>query len=197
MPARRTNLLVPLVALSALLALTGCGNDDGAGVRDGDGGTGSGSHTGSGSGSGSGSGTALSAACPSPAGAAGTALAVTLDEWSVAPAPTTVAGGRISFQARNTGEDVHRLVVVRGDDPLTLPRDSSTDPAVRGSVVEDALPTGSFVGQIDPVPAGATCTSSFAVTPGRYVLYCDIVEQHEGKLENHFDLGMRATLTVT
>jgi hypothetical protein len=177
------------VGLALLLA--GCGSDDGAGVRNVDGTQSpSGSGTGAASGTGSGSGTASgqAAACK-PVGDAATSdatIAVELKEWAVLPARADVPAGTVTFEARNTGEDAHELVVVRATDPASLPL------AADGTVDEDKLPEGAFVGEIEAFPARQRCTGTFELAAGGYALFCNILEtEADGAKENHYANGMR------
>jgi hypothetical protein len=194
---------VPLwmAAVGLIAALAACGDDDGAGVRDlggsasGSGsasGTGSGTGHASGSGSATGTGSATEAACE-PVGDPSTAeerLEVTLSEWSVEPAQGSVPAGAVQIVAFNQGEDAHEVVVVKGSDPSALPRGDD------GTVDEEALPEGDFIGEIEAFPAGGSCNGVFELDPGSYVLFCNILETEAGTEENHFQLGMRTTIRV-
>jgi hypothetical protein len=184
------------VALALLLA--GCGSDDGAGVRNVDGtastsGSGTASGTGSGTGSPSGTASGPAAACK-PVGDAATSdatIAVELKEWAVLPARADVPAGTVTFQARNTGEDAHELVVVRADDPAKLPL------AADGTVDEEKLPEGAFVGEVEAFPAKQTCTGTFELAAGGYALFCNILEtEADGRKENHYANGMRTRFEV-
>jgi len=178
-----------LAGLGIVLALllAGCGSDDGAGVRNG------GGQSASASGSGSGTASGQAAACK-PVGDAGSSdatIAVQLKEWSVLPARADVPAGTVTFDANNTGTDAHELVVVRADDPATLPL------AADGTVDEDKLPEGAFVGEIEPFPAKQHCTGTFQLTAGRYALFCNILEtEADGTKENHYANGMRTAFEV-
>ena len=144
------------VGLALLLA--GCGSDDGAGVRNVDG---TQSPSGSGTGSGSGTASGQAAACK-PVGDAATSdatIAVELKEWAVLPARADVPAGTVTFEARNTGEDAHELVVVRAADPASLPL------AADGTVDEDKLPEGAFVGEIEAFPATRCSATSWRPRP--------------------------------
>jgi hypothetical protein len=178
----------------ALLLLAGCGSDDGTGVRTVDSGTASGSGGGSGSGSGSGTGSGSEAVACKPVGDAGTAdtkVTVELSEWRVAPERASVQPGTVTFEAANVGVDAHELVVVRADDPATLPR------AVDGTVDEGKLPAGALVGEIEAFPAKQRCQGTFALTAGRYALFCNILEtEADGTKENHYANGMRTSFEV-
>jgi hypothetical protein len=188
--ARR--LAAPGIAL--LLLLAGCGSDDGAGVRTVDSGTASGGGTGSGSGTGSGTASGSAAVACKPvgdAGAADTKVAVALSEWTVAPEPASVKPGTISFEATNVGADAHELVVVRADDPATLPRSAD------GTVDEGKLPAGAFIGEVEAFPAKQRCRGTFTLTAGRYALFCNLLEtEADGTRENHYANGMRAGFEV-
>jgi hypothetical protein len=186
---RRRRLACLGVGLALLLA--GCGSDDGTGVRNVDGTQSpSGSGTASGSGTGSGSGTASGqAAAYKPVGdaaASDATIAVELKEWAVLPARADVPAGTVTFEARNTGEDAHELVVVRAADPASLPL------AADGTVDEEKLPEGAFVGEIEAFPAKQTCPGTFQLAAGSYALFCNILEtEADGAKENHYANGMR------
>src|SRR4030095_977840 len=93
--------------------------------------------------------------------------------------------------AGNTGEEAHELVVVRADDPATLPL------AADGTVDEDKLPQGAFVGESDPSPAKQHCTGTFELAAGRYALFCNILEtEADGSKEHHYANRIRAHFQV-
>jgi len=176
-----------LAGLGIVLALllAGCGSDDGAGVRNG------GGQSASASGSGTASGQAAACKPVGDAGSSDATIAVQLKEWSVLPARADVPAGAVTFDANNTGTDAHELVVVRADDPATLPL------AADGTVDEDKLPEGAFVGEIEPFPAKQHCTGTFQLTAGRYALFCNILEtEADGTKENHYANGMRTAFEV-
>jgi hypothetical protein len=189
--ARR--LVVAGAALLLALLATGCGRDDGAGVRTADGATQSGSGAGSASGSSPGSGSAAVACKPVGDAAKATAkVAVDLTEWSVTPRPPSVKAGTITFDAANTGADAHELVVVRAEDPAALPKNAD------GIVDESKLPNGALVGEVEAFPAKQRCQGTFQLAAGRYALFCNLLEtEADGKKENHFANGMHTAFEVT
>jgi hypothetical protein len=169
--------------LGLALLLPGCGSDDGAGVRNGA------SASGSGAASGSGTASGQAAACK-PVGDAAKSdatVAVELKEWTVLPARADVPAGTVTFEADNTGKEAHELVVVRADDPAALPL------AADGTVDEEKLPEGAFVGEVEAFPAGQRCSGTFELPAGRYALFCNLlVTAADGSKENHYANGMRA-----
>jgi hypothetical protein len=170
-----------------LLTVVACGGDDGASVRridEGSPGTVSGSASASGSPSGSAS---VPAAAPIDPATADTRVAVTLDEWTVAPEPDQAAAGVIAFDTTNEGDVPHELYIARAESADSLPT------APDGSVEEDQLPAGSFVGEIEEFPSGATEIAAFEMQPGTYVLFCNIADT----TGVHFKEGMHTTFTVT
>jgi hypothetical protein len=181
------------------LAVAACGGDDGGSVRS----VGSGSASGSGSGSGSASGSASGSGSASASGSAvaecvpvgdsatsDETVAVTLDEWSVTPEAESVAAGNVTFDVSNEGEDAHELVIVRANDVESLPLNADD------IVDEEALDAGAFIGEVEAFPAGEACEGTFELEPASYALFCNIVEEEEGEIENHFQLGMVTEFTV-
>jgi hypothetical protein len=184
------------LALALTVVLAGCGTDDGAGVRTVEGG-GSGSGSGSGSGTGrsaSGTGSGSQAVACKPVGDAGKAdarIAVDLAEWSVLPARADAPAGTITFEARNQGNEPHELVVVRADDPATLPTTAD------GTVDEQRLPKGAVIGEVEAFPAGQRCTGTFELAAGSYALFCNLLETAaDGSEQNHYANGMRTAFEV-
>jgi hypothetical protein len=183
------------------LGAAACGddNDDGATVRESgpgaSGGSASASGTASGSGSGSGSGTASGAydcvrvgnSDKTPTGV----IDVDLQEFTVAADPTTVAAGTIEFVATNNGEETHEIVIARFDgDPGDIPVDAD------GAADESQLPDDAVIGEIEGFAGGGKiCAAAFDLTPGKYALFCNIVEAEEH--EAHYGMGMFTTFTVT
>jgi hypothetical protein len=175
----RNRRRLAVLGLGLALALAGCGSDDGAGVRDG--------AAASASGSGTASGQAAACKPVGDASKSDTTVAVGLKEWSVLPARADVPAGTITFEADNTGTEPHELVVVRADDPAALPR------AADGTVDEEKLPEGAFVGEVEAFPAGQRCSGTFELPAGRYALFCNLLETAaDGSKQNHYANGMRA-----
>jgi hypothetical protein len=117
-------------------------------------------------------------------------VAVTLDEWSVTPGSDSAAAGAVTFEVANEGDDAHELVVVRADDVASLPLNDEE------IVDEEALGAGDFIGEVEAFPSGESCEGTFDLEPASYVLFCNIVEEEEGEIENHFKLGMATEFTV-
>ena len=107
------------------------------------------------------------------------------------PAQDSVPAGSVTFRATNEGpEDHHELVVIQTDlapDALPTAEDGSADEAGEGIEV---------IGEIEEFDVGGTQTGTFDLQAGNYVLICNVVEEHEGEVEAHYKLGMRAAFTV-
>ena len=184
---RRLSMIVAAFAATGVLAACG-GGDDGAGVRT-IGTDSSGSATASGS-SAAGSGVP---GCE-PVGKladATTRVNVTLDEWTIVSQPGTAPAGQVGFVIENNGDEPHEFVVIKGVAPTELPTDE------HGALVEDDLPDGALIGEVEPFPAGETCDGVFALDPGEYTFVCNITEKKDGKVESHLAEGMVTTFTAT
>lgn len=183
-----------LLAAIAVLGVAACGDDDddGDAVRE------SGDTSGSASASGaSGSGAAEGAAecvyvgnsTEAPTGW----VDITLTEFSLAPVPDEIPAGTIEFIARNEGAEPHELVIAKFDgDPGEIP----TGPD--GEADEAGLPEGTEILEIEGFAAGQICSAAFDLEPGKYALFCNIVEEEDsGEMEAHYAMGMHTTFTVT
>jgi hypothetical protein len=170
-----------------------CGGEDRPGVEviDEDGtGTSSGTGTGTGTGTATGTGSATGVfpegeVAPKPAGA--TQVDVVLDEWSVTPAVDSAPAGELYVLADNQGEDPHEFVVVKSK---LAPGDL---PVQEGAVVEDEL---DFRGEIEGFASGSQASGVFDLEKGSYVVFCTIVEEEDGELESHYELGMHTAFEV-
>jgi uncharacterized cupredoxin-like copper-binding protein len=110
----------------------------------------------------------------------GTLLHVTERDFRIA-APASVRAGDVVLAVRNRGPVAHELIVVREDGGrLPLRRDGAT-------VDEEALDPQT-AGALEPADAGAARDLRVRLTPGRYVLFCN--------MSGHYLGGMHAELVV-
>lgn len=128
-------------------------------------------------------------ASPAPVSPTGTAIAVTLQEWAIVPASSSVAAGAVTFSVKNTGPaDIHEFVVLKTDlEPGSLPTDAN------GAVTEDSGGM-TVVDEIEDIPLGATQELAVTLAAGKYVLLCNIYSETEK--EAHYQMGMRIAFTV-
>jgi len=119
-------------------------------------------------------------------------LTVELSEWSVTPSASSVDAGEVEITADNVGGEAHELVIVKGVAVDDLPFNAET-----GKVVEDDLPEGSFIGEIEEFEGGEKMSQTFDLEAGEYVFFCNLAEvEDDGELESHFAEGMVTTFTV-
>lgn len=123
--------------------------------------------------------------------ATGGTVKVTLTEWAVVADKASVPAGTVSFEVTNAGTQFqHEFVVIKTDlAPADLPADET------GKVDEKSSDLN-FIGEVEGLEIGASGTGSFDLTPGKYVLVCNIVEPAGGH-ESHYNKGMRVAFTVT
>jgi hypothetical protein len=132
-----------------------------------------------------------SAAGPSPS-AAGATVAVDLQEWAVVPASTSVPAGSITFDVTNVGPaDPHEFVVFRTDlahRDLPTKDDGAVDE--EGEGVE-------LIDEIEEFDVGTSQSITLDLAAGRYVFVCNLVEEEDGQLESHYQMGMSIEFTAT
>jgi len=120
-----------------------------------------------------------------PASAAGgKALQITMSDDFFTPKDATAKAGSVTISAPNTGHLVHELVLAKTEaDPSKLPTtsDGSVDEAKLESAGQDA-------GEIADVTPGGTKKGAFKLTPGKYVMFCNV--------PGHYAAGMYGTITA-
>ncbi len=117
--------------------------------------------------------------------ASGTTLEIKMGEFFFKPKDATAKAGLTMIEAPNEGKAEHELVLFKTNtDPAKLPTTSS------GEVDEEKLDKlAESPGEIPDVEAGATKSADFELTPGKYVMFCN--------LPGHYAAGMYGSLTVT
>ena len=129
-------------------------------------------------------------------GLLGNSVKVTLEEFTITPHPALVKSGAVTFDVDNVGSITHEMVIVRASSPGALPKVTKTGERAVGDVNEEAIPAADKIGETGDVPAQAHITKTFNLSPGTYVLFCNIDNRNGGTVLNHFQHGMSATLTV-
>ena len=158
--------LFTVMALGAIAALfaTGCGDDSGTTTT---------------------TENESEAAATGGGGAGGSTLSIKMGEFFFSPKSTAAHAGPTAIEAPNEGTVEHELVVFKTNmDPAKLPTEAS------GEVDEEKMDKiAESAGEIPDVEAGETKSAQFELTPGRYVIFCN--------LPGHYASGMYGTLTVT
>ncbi len=109
------------------------------------------------------------------------AIAVTERDFAIS-APTTLPAGEVVLRVMNKGPVAHELLVVR--EPaggLPISRD--------GLTVNEARVQRSEVGVLEPADAHAVRDLAIRLTPGRYVLFCNMAGHYVGGM--HHELVVR------
>jgi len=120
---------------------------------------------------------------------AGGKVNVMLQEWRIVADSKTVSPGDVTITVQNRGKEKHEMVLLKTDvpfDQLPLSPEGGIDEKGAGTVVDE-------MEDIDPKMIKSMTVK---LEPGHYVLLCNMVELEEGKLEEHYKMGMRVPLTV-
>lgn len=118
-------------------------------------------------------------------GGKGATLEIKMGDYYFAPKNATAKAGPTTIEAPNEGSVEHELVLFKTNmNPAKLPTeaDGSVDEEKLDEVAEEA-------GEIADVEPGDTKSEKFDLTPGKYVMFCN--------LPGHYAQGMYGTLTVT
>ncbi len=115
----------------------------------------------------------------------GATLTIKMGEFFFNPDNATAPAGPTTIEAPNEGSVEHELVAFKTNmDPAKLPTEAS------GEVNEEKMDQiAESAGEIPDVEAGDDKSAQFKLTPGKYVIFCN--------LPGHYAAGMYGTLTVT
>jgi len=119
------------------------------------------------------------------------AISVELAEFSITADPDTAAAGTVTFDVSNLGEEAHEFMVIDTDlapDELPALDDGSVDES-QVTVVDEIEET--------ELAAGSSADLDVDLEAGDYVLICNLVEEHEGQTESHYEEGMFSVFEVT
>lgn len=158
---RRLGLAV-LLAIVAIFAV-GCGGDDGTTTA-----TEAENET----------------AAATEGGAGRSTLTIDMGDFFFAPKNVTAQAGSTTIETPNEGSVEHELVLFKTDiDAADLPTEAN------GEVDEEKLDeVAEEIGEVDDVEPGDTKSGKFELTPGKYVMFCN--------LPGHYAQGMYGTVTV-
>jgi uncharacterized cupredoxin-like copper-binding protein len=127
-----------------------------------------------------------------------TGTTVTLQEYTMTPHAAVLKAGNVRLSVNNVGSVTHEFVLVKEPSVSALPivQTATADRAV-GDVDEEAIPDSAKMGETGDVKPGKTVVKTFKLTPGTYVMFCNIDDKGaNGTVLNHFHHGMAATITV-
>lgn len=115
----------------------------------------------------------------------GATLEIKMGEFYFKPNNATAKAGPTTIEAPNEGKTEHELVLFKSNmNPAKLPTEAN------GEVNEEKMDeVAGEAGEIADVEAGDTKSEDFELTPGKYVMFCN--------LPGHYAAGMYGTLTVT
>jgi len=130
-------------------------------------------------------------------GLLGSKVNVRLQEYSMVVAPTSVKAGKVTFAVKDAGTMTHEMVLARVPSVEALPRVTvAGGERAIGDVDEEAIPESDLPGEAE-VEEAKTVTKTIALTPGTYVMFCNIdTVQPDGPVLNHFQQGMYAAITA-
>ena len=83
------------------------------------------------------------------------------------------------------------MAAVKADDVAALPTDAD------GAADDVEVAKGQAQGEVEDVAKGTTKSVELELTPGRYVVFCNVVEDVDGTKVSHFKKGMHSVVTVT
>ena len=123
-------------------------------------------------------GTGASGAASGP-----THVDVRMKDFALRLSRKSAPAGRVVFRVHNSGPSTHEINIDRTDDPprhLPLKDD--------GLTVEEDAPTLHRIDSIEQLNLGDTDNLEVSLTPGRYVLWCNLEGHYLGGMHVAFDV---------
>jgi uncharacterized cupredoxin-like copper-binding protein len=123
-------------------------------------------------------------------GGGGNDVGATLSNFKIALDKTSGKTGDVTFNIKNDGPSTHEFVVFRTDlAPDALP----TTTADNGATIVDEEGAGvEAIDEKEDIPSGSSTSLTVNLTPGNYVLICNIEEDG-----GHYKQGMHVGFTVS
>jgi uncharacterized cupredoxin-like copper-binding protein len=114
----------------------------------------------------------------------GNELTIKMGDYSFTPSTVSTKAGKVTISAPNDGQVEHELVLFKTD------RSPGSLPTIDNEVDEEGLEAKGVEspGEIEEVGPGETKSNTFDLTPGKYLMICNI--------PGHFQRGMYGTVTV-
>jgi uncharacterized cupredoxin-like copper-binding protein len=135
-------------------------------------------------GGGNDNGTTAASAAQTGSSPAGKSLTITMGDYSFTPSDATTKAGTVDLSAPNDGQLLHELVLLKTNKPagsLPLNGDEVDEEGLEAKGVDSP-------GEIEDVGPGQTKSTTLKLTPGTYVMICNI--------PGHYQRGMYGTVTV-
>ncbi len=110
-------------------------------------------------------------------------VSITATEFAFADLEYEAVPGTVTFEVANRGGEEHELAFLPGGGDVPYTDDEPDEAALEAR--------GAF--ELEAFGPGQTCNATYELAAGTYTLFC-IVRTADG--DNHYDRGMRATLTV-
>ncbi|MBI3741026.1 MAG: copper-binding protein [Chloroflexi bacterium] len=112
-----------------------------------------------------------------------TTVRVTADEFNLKPNVNSVSAGKVTFQVVNQGKLEHEMVILKTDLAVASLKPRAADP---DKVDEEALAKN--IGEIEDIGVGETKSDTFDLTPGRYVLICNVAGHYKAGMSTAFEV---------
>lgn len=112
---------------------------------------------------------------------------VALSEWSITTSTAEIQESNLELSITNDGTQPHELVVIKSDLPPGML------PVQDGSIVLERV---NVVDSVEPVQPGEAQELSLDISPGKYLLVCNLTQQTDAGPESHYQNGMVASLLV-
>jgi len=112
----------------------------------------------------------------------GTTVGTTVKDFAISLAAGTAPAGEVTFKVTNDGPTAHEFVVLKTDEA------QDGLPVADGKAAEEGDGI-THVGEVEDIATGATTSLALQLTPGNYVLVCNLI--------GHYQSGMHIAFTVS
>ena len=118
-----------------------------------------------------------------------TTVNIMLQEWRMMSDKLRIPAGKVKFSVQNRGQETHEVVLLKTNMAY------DTIPLIKAGGIDENN-VGVLVNEIEDITSKTGKSMTVTLSPGNYVLLCNMVEMEEGELEEHYAMGMRVPLIV-
>lgn len=121
----------------------------------------------------------------------GQTVTLNFDDWRITREGSgPIEAGDITFHLVNRAKRRHEFVLIQ------LPESGHRPPLIGGRLDEEQFEARQRITEIDELAPNSETSYHLHLPPGRYLIFCNIVEKDGDRLINHYGMGMHTEIEL-